>query len=217
MNDQPDTNSDMNARQTAEQNLALIRSMMEAGRRRAGIDGAHLMIWGSLLMVAFFAQYLQVFGYIPGGMLAIWLPFTAIGWLLSYRTGLREQEQNASANPATAAYVAAWSAAGTTMLCYFGFSFATDTFDPRTITILTGAVFGSAFYVISKVTQLPKLLLVAAGWWAIMIYSVIIPDYNTEMLLVLAAASAVLILLPGQILRRFGQTETLDRTSSAED
>lgn len=212
MSDQPDINS----RKVAEENLALIRSMMEAGRRRAGIDGAHLVIWGSLLMVAFFAQYMQVYGYVPGGMLAIWLPFSAIGWLLSYRTGLREQEQNAGNNPATAAYVAAWSAAGTTMLCYFGFSFATDTFDPRTITILTGAVFGSAFYVISKVTQLPGLLLVAAGWWAIMVYSVVIPSYDAEMLLVLAGASALLILLPGQILRRFDRAASADQATQSE-
>lgn len=195
------------SRQAAESDLALIRSMMEAGRRRAGIDGAHLVVWGALLMLAFFAQYLQIYGHIPGGMLAIWLPFAAIGWLWSFKIGLNEKDKQASKNPATAAYVAAWAAAGTTMLVYFGVSFSTDNFDPRTITILTGAVFGCAFYVISKVTELKWLLLVAAGWWAIMVYSIVVKTYGPEMLLVLAAASSLLILLPGQLLKRFAQTE----------
>lgn len=186
----------------AADDLALIRQMMEAGRQKAAFDGAHLMIWGGLLAAAYFMQYLQVLNYIPGGSLWIWLPVFAVGWSLSFLYGRKACETPGGPNIAVTVYNGAWLAVGITMLLHFATAVASSVFDPKAITVLACGVIASAFYVISLVTELKALKLVSAGWWLIMVFATIQPRYDAEMLLVLAAASALLILLPGQLMRR---------------
>lgn len=185
----------------AHEDLALIRQMMEAGRRRAAFDGSHLIIWGGVLMVAYFLQYLRAYGYVPLDTWMIWLPLIAIGWVLSWRhdrSRVREDRPNA----AVQAYTAAWSAVGVTMLLHFFAALAFGTLEPRSITLLACGVIAAAFHVIATATQARMLHLVSAGWWLIMVYATIVKDYDAEMLLVLAGASAVLIVLPGQLMKR---------------
>ncbi len=187
---------------SAAEDLALIRSMMEAGRQKAAFDGAHLVVWGAVLMVCYFMQYMQVFGYIPGTPLWIWLPAFAVGWGFSllYRRGACEPAS--VPNIAVRAYNAAWLAVGITMLLHFGAAVVSGVFDAKAITVLACGVFACAFYVISIVTELRALRLASVGWWGVLVYATIQAQYDAEMLLVLAAASALLVLLPGQMMRR---------------
>ncbi|MEX0298814.1 MAG: hypothetical protein AB3N28_07070, partial [Kordiimonas sp.] len=60
----PDTEEENTAR-NPEDDLAFIRSMMQAGRQRMGVDGIHLTLWGAILMIAFAAQYLSIKGILP--------------------------------------------------------------------------------------------------------------------------------------------------------
>ena len=187
---------------SAADDLALIRRMMDAGRQKAAFDGAHLMIWGTVLMLSYFAQYLQVYGYIPGGSLMIWLPAFAVGWAASFLYGRNACAHESEPNIAVTTYNGAWLAVGITMVLHFGAAVASSVFDPKAITVLACGVIASAFYVISLITELRALRAVAAGWWLILIFATVQDRYGPEMLLVLASASALLILLPGQLMRR---------------
>lgn len=199
---------------SAAEDLALIRRMMAAGRRKAAFDGAHLIIWGAVLMLSYLAQYMQVYDYIPGSSLWIWLPALAIGWTSSFLYGRKECTPSGGANIAVTAYNGAWLAVGITMLLHFGAAVAADVFDSKAITVLACGVIASAFYVISLVTELRALRAVSAGWWLILIYATVQTSYDAEMLLVLAGASALLILLPGQLMRRLAQNgESAEETS----
>lgn len=193
---------------SAAEDLALIRRMMDAGRQKAAFDGAHLLVWGAILMVSYFAQYMQVFGYIPGTSLWVWLPAFAIGWGFSllYRRGACAP--TGGPNIAVRAYNAAWLAVGITMLLHFGAAVTTSVFDPKAITVLACGIFACAFYVISVVTELRALRLASLGWWGVLVYATIQTQYDAEMLLVLAAASALLVLLPGQMMRRLAHQHT---------
>ena len=194
--------------ETAAEDLALIRKMMEAGRQKAAFDGKHLMIWGAILMVSYFAQYLQVLGYFGGSALWIWLPAFAIGWAASFMAGRRECPADAQPNIAVTVYNGAWLAVGITMILHFGAAVASEAFNSKAITVLACGVIASAFYVISLVAEIRALRTVSVGWWLILIYATIQKSYNAEILLVLAGASALLILLPGQIMRRLASENT---------
>lgn len=190
---------------SAAEDLALIRRMMAAGRRKAAFDGAHLIIWGAVLMLSYLAQYMQVYGYIPGSSLWIWLPAFAIGWGSSFLYGRKECAPAGEANIAVTAYNGAWLAVGITMVLYFGAAITSGLFNSKVVTVLACGMIASAFFVISLVTELRALKAVAAGWWLILIYTTVQSSYDAEMLLVLAGASALLILLPGQLMRRLAQ------------
>lgn len=198
------------AARTAADDLALIRRMMDAGRQKAAFDGAHLMIWGAVLMVSYFLQYLQVYGHIPGGSLVIWLPAFALGWTSSFLYGRNACAHDGEANIAVTAYNGAWLAVGITMVLHFAAAVASSAFNPKAITVLACGIIASAFYVISLVTELKALKAVAAGWWLILIFATVQKTYDAEMLLVLAGASALLILLPGQMMRRLAHHGTAD-------
>jgi len=191
---------------SATNDLAMIRTMMEAGRERAAFDGTHLIIWGAVLTVAYFGQYLLAYGYIPGNTLYVWLPLGIIGFVFSFRHDRTRCVENEN-NVAVKAYSGAWSAVGITMILHFGFAMASDALDPKVITVLACGVIAAAFYVISLATEVKLLRLVAAGWWLIMVYTTTLKQLDGEILLVLAGASALLITLPGQLMKRLANTK----------
>ncbi len=196
---------------SAAEDLALIRRMMDAGRQKAAFDGVHLVIWGSILMLAYFIQYLQMYDYLPRGSLWVWLPAFIMGWSLSFLAGRRSScIPDESANLAVKAYNSAWFAVGITMVLHFLTAVAAQAFDPKAITVLACGVIACAFYVISVVTEIKALKLVSGGWWLVLIYATALSEYDPEILLVLSAASALLILLPGQLMRRLANNTTAD-------
>jgi len=200
---QPDNTSH---KHNPEADLALIRSMMAAGRRRAGVDGAHLILWGFLLMATFFIQYASVVGYLPPIQSILWGVTIIIGWSGSMILGRKMERSPQESNPALTAYVSAWLAVGITMLLHFTTSLLTQNFDPRASTMLSTGVFGVAFFVMAQVLGLRPFLLVAAGWWLILAYVVQLTRYPVEMLLVMGVACGALILVPGLFLRRLNTT-----------
>lgn len=196
------------------EDIALIRSMMDAGRRRAGIDGSHMIIWGTVLMIAFMAQYGAIVGWIPPTILGVWIPATVIGTALSFYVGNKEIKTNEGCNNiALSGYTAAWGMTGISAMVYFGTAIVSDTinpgavssFDPKGITLVTSAVFGGAYFVIARITGIKNLYYAAIGWWMILSYTTQLETFTGEMLPVLSLASLFLILVPGFLMRKAGQ------------
>ncbi|NVJ99529.1 MAG: hypothetical protein HWE25_15360 [Alphaproteobacteria bacterium] len=181
--------------------LALIREMMEAGKRRVAFNGTHLVIWGSVLMAGFFAQFLAVKGVMPLPMLAIWVPVLVIGWACEFLL-FRGEAEPSEKNLPILAHATSWIAVGMGTMIYFGISMVFDTFEPKAITLLTTAMIGAAFFVTAAMTGVKWLNMVAAGWWGLMAYVAHLKIYDAEMLLVMAVATGLLLSLPGFLLRR---------------
>lgn len=192
----------------AADDLALIRSMMEAGRQRAGIDGSHLLIWGAILTFAFAAQYMAARGFISVGGLMIWIPAFLVGWSLSFYVGRKQGRPASGPNIALTAYSRAWFAVGITMVLHFGAAVVSGIFDPKTITVLACGIMAGAFFVIASVTQVKWLNGIAAGWWLVLITATVQESYAPEMLLLMELASAFLIIVPGLLLRRQARSES---------
>ena len=184
------------------EDLALIRLMMEAGRDRVALDGVHFILWGILLTLAFFTQYLSVYGYLPRMMVEIWAPMFAIGWGIEFWLARRTPAPTRSANLAVVAHSSAWTTVGFGTLVYFAVSVITGTFDPKAITVVSTALMGGAYWVTAVVTGVRWLKYIALGWWAVLGYATSLRIYDGEMLLVMAAASGLLLTLPGFVMRR---------------
>ncbi|WP_417449064.1 hypothetical protein [Kordiimonas sp.] len=186
----------------AAEDLALIRQMMEAGRSRVAVSGVHFILWGILLTLAFFLQYLSVQNYLPPMMVEIWVPMSILGWLVEFYLARQCPPAMRTSNPSVVAHTSSWAAVGITTLGYFAVSVFTKTFDPKIITILSSGLIGSAYWVTSAVTGVRWLRFIAFGWWAVLAYATSVEVYNGEMLLVMAAASAFFLTLPGFVMRR---------------
>lgn len=197
----PESTTENTAR-SPEADLALIRSMMQAGRQRMGIDGIHLVIWGLLLSLAFLAQYLSAVSIIPQTLFGIWIPTYALGLTASYMAQRRAPRLDTENNLALKIYSNAWNATGFPIAFYFFPSVLTGNFNHMVITNLTLALVGSAFFVTSLITGLNKLRYVAFGWWALLVFFAIAGDIGPKLLLILSAAAFLLILAPGLLLRR---------------
>ena len=184
------------------EDLALIRQMMEAGRDRVAVSGVHFILWGLLLTLAFFIQYLSAYGYLPMMMVEIWAPMFAIGWGIEFLIARRCPAPTRSSNLAVVAHSSAWTTVGLGTLVYFAVSVLTKTFDPKVITVLSTGLIGAAYWVTGVVTGVRVFKFIAAGWWAVLAYATSLTVYDGEMLLVMAAASALLLTLPGFVMRR---------------
>lgn len=181
--------------------LALIREMMEAGKRRVAFNGTHLVIWGSVLMAGFFAQFLAVVGKLPDTVLGVWLPVFIIGWgaeFIMFRGKAGPNEKNLP----ILAHATSWLAVGIGTMIYFGVSMAFDTFEPKAITLVSTALIGAAFFVTAAMTGVRWLNVVTAGWWGLMAYVAHLPTFSAEMLLVMAVAAGLLLSLPGFLMQR---------------
>lgn len=208
MNKTDTPNMNTNGDRTPAADLALIRGMMEAGRKRAGIDGTHLVIWGAILMTAFFAQYAAVVGRLKVSYIVIWSTALALGWVLSFLLGRRMRaDRPCGPNPALVAYSSVWMSVGLGVMVYWITAVVSQSFDARSITLLSTGLFGTAFFVIGRVMAVRWLTMVAAGWWLLMAYIAAMKSYDAELLLVMAAACGLLLLLPGQLMKRLARHE----------
>ncbi|SDD31979.1 MULTISPECIES: hypothetical protein [Kordiimonas] len=187
--------------ESAASDLALIREMMEAGKRRVAFNGTHLIIWGGVLMVGFFAQFLAVVGRLPDTVLGIWGPVLAVGWGLEFFL-FRGKAGPSEKNLPILAHATSWLAVGLGTMIYFGISLAFGTFEPKAITLISTALIGSAFFVTAAMTGVKWLNVVTAGWWGLMAYVAHQATFDAEMLLVMAVATGLLLSLPGFLMRR---------------
>jgi len=191
-----------------EADLALIRNMMAAGRRRAGINGAHLVWWGALLAFTFFYQYATILGWVPHYGAMPWVIMTAVGWAGSFFLGHKDGRSGAEHNPALAAYGSAWMAVGITMILFLLTAFIGNGSSHGSATILSSGVIGCAFFVMAHVLRLRPMYFAAAGWWAIMSYALLYPAFPKETVLVLSGASILFVLVPGLYLQRIASDES---------
>lgn len=202
MSDLPIPTNEKNETRAPEADLALIKSMMLAGRRRMGIDGVHLIVWGAVLAIAFLGQYLSVVGVLPKTILGVWLPAYAIGGLASYLVDKKTPRLAVEKNLALSVYSIAWSTVGLGIAIYLIFSVIAGTFNASTITMLTTVGFAGSFFIVSVITGLDKLKYVAYGWWGLVAYFAYFGTHSPTLLLVLSAACILLLLLPGYLLKR---------------
>ncbi|MGB3472923.1 MAG: hypothetical protein WBA51_19060 [Erythrobacter sp.] len=180
----------------------LIRSLVDAGRRVAALDGLHLFGWGLFASIMLALQYFAEVGdWLPSNVLWLWQPVALAGFVLTMFV-LRRGAGRRLGNPVSRAYATAFCAAGAGLGVFMLASTGAGLPDGRAAAMLLGAAMGSAFFVLTLIARLSWMVWPALGWWGVLgFYSAqgaIIPlDW-----LRLAVACAIFLALPGAVLMR---------------
>lgn len=137
---------------TAEQDLAWLKSIAESGAGAPLIGGRYLLLWGGLSVLATLAHGLVLAGIVPvpvAGVGVIWLIYGIVGGVASRLIGSGLSEKPGATSAANRVARAAWTTVG---FGIFGYVLAillwTSLFGAPVVlfdSILTIAFFGYAF------------------------------------------------------------------------
>ncbi len=152
--------------QSAIEEIALIRRVMDESRRFALDNGKYYLLWGALITVAIFAQYALILTNNKGiAELWLWIVTIGIGWLVSSLFGMREAS-GPSGWPIGAKLVAlVWASTGVVMtIIGFAGPFSGG-LHSWAICPALAAVMGGSYAISSLIYRLKWVAFVGVAWW----------------------------------------------------
>jgi hypothetical protein len=192
----------MEAEQIEREEAELIRSLIDAGRRVAALDGSHLLGWGLFAALVLALQYCAEVGdWLPSRVLWLWQPVAVAGFVVSMFV-LRRGAGRRLGNPVSRAYTAAFCAAGAGLGVFLLASSASGLPDSRAAALVLAGAMGSAFLVLAMTARLGWMAWPALGWWVVLAFYASRPALVPLDWLRLAAACGLLLALPGAVLIR---------------
>lgn len=197
----------MNER-AAQKDLAMIRRLLEDGRREAVDRGKHFIIWGIVPAIGAALTYAHVSGAGVPDPGWVWGGLLVAGWVASLVVGWRDSRGARVHTLARRLLSGVWvSVAVSLTVIALGGMFAA-VLDYRALPGVLSVVMAAPVLVTMLLTGERWLGLVAVGWWiggAVMLF---VPGVYTVLLL--AAMSLVLLGVPGFVLN----TKARERSAS---
>lgn len=200
--------------------IALVRTLAEEGRNAPLVNGVLYAIWGGVIAIASLLEYLSVVGMLPAGgaigffMRYLWLAAIAGGWALSFALGGRADRKPGASTIGNRTANAVWLGVG----IFITLLWIANLLSPvipgaehrvgRSISMfpVVFGVYGVAFFATASAARLPWMRGVAVASWIFCLASYYFIGAD-EQLLVGAAGSIVVALLPGiALMRRAPQT-----------
>lgn len=185
-------------RERAEQDLALIRRLMEESRRDVVDRGRHFLIWGPLSAAGLVMTYLAATGALGVNPVSVWLVVLAIGWTGSFVVGWRDGRRARVRTVGGRLLSGVWISAGGTLTVVALAGMFGPLVDVRALPGLLSVVIALPVLLTALLTGERWLVAVAAGWWsggAVMLFA---PGLYT--LLLMAAMALLLMVVPGVVL-----------------
>jgi hypothetical protein len=182
----------------AEQDLALIRRLLEDSRSVVVDRGKHFMIWGAVSVVGLLATYGAIVGAVAVAPRWTWTGLVAAGWVASFVVGLRDGRSARVRTLASRLLGGVWLATGVTLTLIAASGLFGGVVPHVALPGVLSAVMGVAVLATSQLTGEGWLAWVAAGWWAGAAVMLFAPGLYT--LLVMAVMALALMLVPGAVL-----------------
>lgn len=182
----------------AQEDLAMIRRLLEEGRREVVDRGKHFIIWGVIPAVGAALTYAYVAGAgvpHPGW---IWGGAMLVGWGLSLVVGWRDSRGARVHTFGRRLLSVVWVAAAVSLTLIGAAGIAGVVLGHESLPGVLSAVMGAPVLVTMLLTGERWLGLVAAGWWiggAVMLF---VPGRYA--LLLLAVMGLLLMAVPGAVL-----------------
>jgi hypothetical protein len=182
----------------AKEDLALIRRMMDEGRREVVDRGKHFLVWGVIGTVGAFVTWAYAVEWTALSPGWLWMALLAVGWTLSVVIGRSEAKQARVWTATSRLLAAVWicSAVALTLVALAGMF--GGGLDVRALPGLLSIVLGAPIVVTGVLTGEDWLKAVGIGWWiggGVMLF---VPGLYT--LLLMAGMSLALLALPGGVL-----------------
>ncbi len=197
-------------KQRAEDDLKLIRSVMEACARKQQDNGIYHILWGSLIpamtAVTYVLVSLKKFRFIG----PLWGISMVLGAAAGILIGIKRRRRVPS--QADRFHSAIWLAAGGSIcvvfiLGYLPFFSAGRNIPLNILMMMLSFLLANAVFISGTLSAAGVLKFSAAGWWIAGIICFFMPQYRAP--LVVAAATLLFELIPGIVLDRRYRNERL--------
>lgn len=182
----------------AQEDLALIRRLMEDGRREVVDRGKHFIIWGVVPAVGAALTYAYVSGAGVPDPVWVWAGLLVVGWVASLVVGWRDSRTARVQTLARRLLSGVWVSMAVSLTVIGLAGMFGSVLNYRALPGVLSVVMAAPVLVTMLLTGERWLGLVATGWWvggAVMLF---VPGGYT--LLLLAAMSLALLALPGFVL-----------------
>ncbi len=201
--------------QTAEENLAFIRSVMEKAKKKTTQAGPFLAGWGTASAIITGLQYFALKGMFPLHIMPyIWGSFGIIGGIISgiYGRKLKKTKCSPSLNELITSRL--FLCVGITIWMFFAANILAIILGLKThmgaseICSTISLVIAIAFFISSFSTGIKWFKIIAFGWWAALVIFIMKPFGDIDLLLLIAALDFTLIAIPGFKLMALAKLET---------
>jgi hypothetical protein len=151
--------------QQAQEDLRIIRQMMEDTRRQVADNGLHYLSWTVFVALGIIGTYTVVlYGLEGSNIFWVWLTAIGGGWIVSFILGHNDAKAR-SYNFAEKLLSAIWMGAGVSMTIVAFTGVATDAFQPNYIPAMIASILGIPYFAASFIYDLSWFRYIAVGWW----------------------------------------------------
>lgn len=182
----------------AEQDLAIIRQLMEEGRRLVVDRGVHFMVWGVISAIGLTATYTSIVMGVGPDPQWVWAGLLVVGWTASLVTGWRADRGARVSTLARRLMSATWISAGVSLTLVALAGMFGPVVHEVALPGLLSVVIAAPVLMTWLLTGQGWLAWVGTGWWvggAVMLFAP-----GVYMLPLMAVMSVVLMAVPGGVL-----------------
>lgn len=180
---------------SAQEDLAMIRRLMEQGRATVAAGAPHYVIWGLLLTAALVAQWAAATGRLGLASDWIWGVALGAGWLGSMVAGYRSSREARVRSAGGRTLAGIWAGTGVMLTLVAVAGLGTGAVSGHAMLGITAAALGTATFATSFVQGSGAVRAAAVLWW--IGAAVLFVWQDPAALLVEAGLMAALVLAPG--------------------
>lgn len=185
----------------AEQELSVIKTIMEESRKLAIANGIYYIFWGVLVSIALVFTYIISVSNSAGQHIGItWLAAILTGWTATFFISRKENKTRKVKTFAGRILGAVWISAGIAMTIFGFVGTASHAYGAIYICPVIATILGAAFFVSGTIQSQNWVRNLSWGWWAGAILLFVYPSNHS--LLVFALMMLLLQTVPGIILYR---------------
>jgi len=184
--------------QSAIEEIALIKRVIDESREFAFNIGMQITVWGILISIAVFASYGAIMlGY---GHLAIWFWVVMIGtgWIFSLVKQMRDRAMTESLGAKIVTYV--WRSCGIAMTILGFAGILSHAVQDWSIAPILATIIGIGFAVTALIQRFKWVMSVAAAWWFGSLLMFLVRSYQA--LPIFGIMMILFMVVPGMVFHR---------------
>lgn len=165
--------------QSALEEIALIRRVIDESRRFTFDNGKYYLLWGILIAVANFIEYGLILTDNAGLSAWLWIVTVGIGWAISAVFGIREPSRPAGWPIGAKLVALVWVSCGIAMVILGFIGPLSGAIHAWAICPTMAAIMGAAYTISSLVYRLKWVTLIGVAWWIGSLCMFAVRDINT--------------------------------------
>ncbi len=185
---------------TAQDDIALIKRVMEDSRRIFVEDGKMMMLWGTLVVIGLMAQYAALTTAFPLSDFWIWTVCIGTGWVVTLCYSRTREARSCVQTFAGKMLSTTWMACGMAMTMIGFIAVPSGVIQDNAISGIFALIMGIGSYISGNIFQTPWVRVLAAVWWAGAVIIFIKPGLYT--ILLFAAMMVFFEIIPGMVFYR---------------